>query len=279
MDHQIGTLELKKGTNLLDVEIMNVDKSYFQTLNLNLFSGRFFLADDLNHAIINESFAKQFSSNPIGERVFGKEIIGVVKDFHFQSFHEAITPLIIELNPENINQILIKLVKDFDRESKSKISEIIKANYPNVGFEIMDYNNKLKTIYENEFKLSALFKLFILLSFILVFSGLLGFVYHITQSKIKEVCIRKVHGAGTGSIIWIISKRLLPLIIISNIIALPISYYIINNLLNSFSIPTSSNLASFLLTFFSTFVFIFFMVIVRIKILLKQNVLKYLRYE
>jgi putative ABC transport system permease protein len=171
------------------------------------------------------------------------------------------------------------MISPVNRKSIADIREIINSNNPGLSFEIYDYESKLETIYTNEFKLKAIFRLFIIMSLILVFSGLLGFSFYITQSKIKEICIRKIHGAGAISILWIISKDFLPLVIISNIIALPFAYYVINRVLNQFVIQVPFNFGSYFITLISTCIFVLSILIIRTIYVLRQNAVQYLKSE
>jgi putative ABC transport system permease protein len=279
LGHSSGSIEPMQGMDPVEVDYMYVESNYLETLKLPLLDGRSFMPNDSNSIIINESLAKKFPSNPIGENVDKKKIIGVVKDFHFQSFYEPITPLIIELFPRHIYQMLIRLVSPVNSNSIADIRKIINSNNPGLSFEIYDYESKLETIYTNEFKLKAIFRLFIIMSLILVFSGLLGFSFYITQSKIKEICIRKIHGAGAISILWIISKDFLPLVIISNIIALPFAYYVINRVLNQFVIQVPFNFGSYFITLISTCIFVLSILIIRTISILRQSAVKYLKSE
>jgi putative ABC transport system permease protein len=171
------------------------------------------------------------------------------------------------------------MVSPINRKSIADIRKIINSNNPGLNFEIYDYESKLETIYTDEFRLKALFRLFIIMSLALVFSGLLGFSFYITQSKTKEICIRKIHGAGTISILWIISKDFLPLVIISNIIALPFAYYVINKILNHFVVQVPFNFGIYFITFLSTCVFVLCILVLRTVFILKQNAVQYLKSE
>ncbi len=273
------TLDLKQGIDLIEADYMNVESNYFETLKLNLASGRLFMPNDSNAIIINESLAKLFPSDPIGEIIEKKTIIGIVKDFHFRSFYNPITPLTIELFPNGINQIVIRMGLPVNSKSIADLRKIITINNPGLTFDIHDYNSTLVMTYTSEFRLKALFRLFVILSIILVFSGLLGFSFYITQSKTKEICIRKIHGAGTISILWLISKDFLPLIIISNIIALPFAYYVINRLLNQFVVQVPFNFGSYFVTFISISIFVFIILVLRTIFILRQNLAQHLKSE
>jgi len=276
---QSRTLEIKQGIDPIQADYMNVESNYFETLKLNLASGRLFLPNDSNSIIINESLAKLFPSNPIGEIIEKKTIIGVVKDFHFRSFYNPISPLTIQLFPDAINQIVIRLQLPVDSKSIDDLRQIVIINNPRLKFDIHDYKSKLETTYRSEFKLKALFRLFVILSIILVFSALLGFSYYITQSKTKEICIRKIHGARTISILWLISKDFLPLVFMSNLIALPFAYYVIKKLLAQFLVQVPFNFGSYFITLISTCLFVFIILVLRTVFVLRQNLVQHLKSE
>ena len=276
---QVRTLEIKQGIDPVEADYMNVESDYFETLKLKLASGRLFMPNDSNSIIINETLAKLFPSNPIGEIIEKKTIIGVVKDFHFRSFYNPITPLTIQLFPNAINQIVIRLVSPVSSKSIADIRQIVTISNPRLKFDIHDYKSTLEMTYMSEFKLKALFRLFVILSIILVFTGLLGFSYYITQSRTNEICIRKIHGAGTISILWLISKDFLPLVIVSNIIALPFAYYVIKKLLNQFLVQVPFNFGSYFITFISTCLFVLMVLVVRTIFVLRQNLIQNLKSE
>ena len=279
LGRQTTTLELGQGIGPIEADYMNVESNYFETLNLKLASGRLFMPNDSNAIIINETLAKLFPSNPIGEILGKKTIIGIVKDFRFRSFYNPITPLTIQLFPSGINQIVIKLVSPVNGKSIADFRKIVTINNPGLKYDIHDYKSTLEMTYISEFKLKALFRLFVILSVILVFSALLGFSYYITQSKTKEICIRKIHGAGTISILWLISKDFLPLVIISNIIALPFAYYVIKKLLGQFLVQVPFNFGSYFITLISTCLFVFIILVLRTVFVLRQNLVQHLKSE
>jgi hypothetical protein len=276
---QTRTLELKQGVEPVETDIMSVESGYFETLKLNLISGRLFMPNDSNSIIINETLAKLFPSNPVGEIIEKKTIIGIVKNFHFRSFYDPITPLTIQLFPAGINQIVIRLASPLNNKATADLGRIIKTNNPGLTFKIHDYQSTLEMTYAGEFRLKTLFRIFVFLSVVLVFSGLLGFSFYITQSKTKEICIRKIHGAGTISILWLISKDFLSLVVISNIIALPFAYYVNKKLLVQFLIQVPFNFGSYFLTFITTCIFVLSILFIRTIYISRQNAVQNLKSE
>jgi putative ABC transport system permease protein len=194
-------------------------------------------------------------------------------------FYNPITPLTIQLFPSEINQILVRLASPINTKSVADIRQIVATNNPRLKFDIHDYKSTLEMTYISEFKLKTLFRLFVILSVILVFSALLGFSYYITQSKTKEICIRKIHGAGTISILWLISKDFLPLVLISNLIALPFAYYVIKKLLNQFLVQVPFNFGSYFITLISTCLFVFIILVLRTVFVVRQNLVQHLKSE
>ena len=171
------------------------------------------------------------------------------------------------------------MVSPVNGKSIADLRKLVTINNPGLKFDIHDYKSTLEMTYISEFKLKALFRLFVILSVILVFSGLLGFSYYITQSKTKEICIRKIHGAGTISILWLISKDFLPFVIVSNIIALPFAYYVIKKLLDQFLVQIPFNFGSYFMTLISTCFFVFIILVLRTVFVLRQNSVQHLKSE
>lgn len=281
--HELGrqttSINLNSDIDLTEVDYLNVDPSYPTTLKLSLLSGRLFYANDSNSIIINEKLAKLFNSNPVGKIINGKVVIGVVKDFNFRSVYEPITPLFIELSPRQKFQLLLKTYSSINSSSINIIRDIILENAPDLSFHIYDYQTKLKMTYMKEYNLRSLLTLFIFLSFILTFTGLFSFSFYLSQSKLKEMCIRRVHGADHISIIGFISKDFLSIIVISNIFALPLPYYISNKIFNQFIIQTQLNLADYILTFICTAAFVVGILIIRTNLIIRQDIIQHLKYE
>ncbi len=224
---------------------MTGDSDFINSMGIPLVEGRHFdpaLPADSLSVIVNQTLAKRMGWNdPIGKRIWkSKEmepyrVIGVVTDFHFESMHTPIKPLVIQLNSQGARNIIVRLTPD----NKTETIEAIKAAWSNMyqGQEltfayVSDNYNKL---YQSEEGMS---KGFILLTAIAIFIaclGLVGLAAYSTNLRIKEIGIRKVMGATTLTLLIMLWWSFIKLIGIATLIAWPVSYYLAKDWLNNFA--------------------------------------------
>ncbi|MCR9253414.1 MAG: permease prefix domain 2-containing transporter [bacterium] len=222
--------------------VTGIDPNYIPTLDIKLKDGRNFdwdLATDTANYIINETCAKIMGlENPVGTDLSFWEndgkIIGVIEDFHFHSLHTPIEPLILRYDKEPW-MILVKTKMGETKEAIASLEELHKEFNParNFNFDLLDeqYNNR----YKSEILVSKLTLYFTAMAIIISCLGLLGLVSFATQLKTKEIGIRKVLGASVSNILGIISKEYLIMVIISIVVACPISYVVLQDWLNGFA--------------------------------------------
>ncbi len=237
-----------------DNEIMrtqeyHVDEQYIPTLGMKMATGRNFsknFATDSTAMIINETAAKAFGWNDltaVGKIIVRQNstrgndvpfhVIGVVKDFNFQSLHEPITPLLMTLDPD---WGLIFKVKTADIKGLLATMKL-KWNQFNTGepfsFTFMDdlYN---KT-YAAEQNTGTILNIFALLTILVACLGLFGLATYTAEQRTKEIGIRKVLGASVTSVTKMLSKDFIKLVFIACIIAFPLSWWAMNKWLQSFA--------------------------------------------
>jgi putative ABC transport system permease protein len=226
----------------------HVDEQYVPTLEMQMAAGRNFSKEfvtDSSAMIINETAAKAFGwrTNPIGQRItrqnsergkdFTYTVIGVVKDFNFKSLHEPVTPLLIILKPESGLIIKIKTADVSGLLSSIKQQwEKFNTEEP-FTFTFMDelYN---KT-YSAEQKTGHILNIFAVLTVLVACLGLFGLATYTAEQRTKEIGIRKVLGASVTQVTNMLSKDFLKLVLISCIIAFPISYWAMYNWLQDFA--------------------------------------------
>ncbi len=237
-----------------DNEIMrtqeyHVDEKYIPTFEMKMVNGRNFsekFATDSTAMIINETAAKAFGwndQNAVGKTIVRENstrgtnvpfhVIGVVKDFNFQSLHEAVTPLLMTLAPDwgLIFKVKTADIKDLLASMKTKWDQF------NTGepftFTFMDdlYN---KT-YATEQKTGTILNIFALLTILVACLGLFGLATYTAEQRTKEIGIRKVLGASVTSVTKMLSKDFIKLVCIACIIAFPLSWWAMNKWLQSFA--------------------------------------------
>ncbi|MCR9250780.1 MAG: ABC transporter permease [bacterium] len=219
------------------------DHDFLDLTNIQLVEGRYFSKDfvtDSSAIILNETAVELMELNsPIGTKLnfTGQErkVIGVVRDFHFNSLHAKISPMAIVM-PFTTTELMLVKVAPGDLPETLRILE---KNWHSVvessPFEVSFLNDGIQNLYIQEEKLSKLTNLFSGLAMILACMGLYGLVAFSIQAKTKEVGIRKVLGASSMEILLVLSKKFLALILIANLIAWPLIYFLGQLWLENFS--------------------------------------------
>ncbi len=233
------------------VAIIKTDENYFNTLGFQLVAGRRFEVErpsDRNAVIPNETTVQLFGWTP--EQAIGQylvypgndntrhEIIGVLKDFHYQSLRQTITPLMfckpeseiwgdwrvmtVKFNPTDLSELI------------SKIESNWKKNLSDTPFEYSFLDQELATQYQTEQRLGGLFGIFSSLSILIAIIGLVGLVSYSAEVRKKEIGIRKVFGASTSGIVLMMNNQYIRLILVAFVIATPFSWWAITQWLSAF---------------------------------------------
>jgi len=234
-----------------------VDPDFMRTMKLQLISGRMFDASngsDLNYAVlVNETFAKEFEmGDPVGKKMPGKfeqRIIGVVKDFNFQSLHNKIDPLVLSMKPdslvkhsENINyafspqpRISVRLKGGDLVANINLLRDSWKKIAPTQDFEYQFLDETLAAQYKQESRTGVIVRLASALAIFIACMGLFGLATLAVVRRTREIGIRKVMGASAGSIVTLISKEFVRLVLIAAIIAFPLAWWFLNDWLKDFA--------------------------------------------
>ena len=252
---------LKDESDNADVSEYSVDHDFFETLGLNIINGRSFSrnreADFEYSFIINQEAAKQFDwADPVSEELVwydddttrqGK-VIGVVEDFHFQSLHKSIEPLIINVFPSTFNYFLVKVNSNFMPSSIEHLQKVYKSIDPNNNFTYFFLNDDINKLYRSEENVESIFTYFTVLAIIISCIGLFGLSSYDAERRTKEIGIRKVNGASDWTIVSLLSKDFLKWVLIAFIIACPFGWFIMLNWLNNFAYQTGLSWYNFLWT-------------------------------
>jgi len=235
-----------------------VDDQFGSILDLKMKEGRFFSKQyptDSLALVLNEQAVKELAlKTPIGSRITsndfngpsGEEIIytvvGVVNDFHYQSLHQKIEPLVFvntekfRGNPMGTTGVRIKA--DNFKSSLASIEKTWKQFVPEKPFHYEFLDRSLAELYKSEEATQRIFTIFSLLAIFIACIGLLGLAAYATQLRMREISIRKVLGASVGGIIGMLSKDFLKLIIISAVVAFPLAWWGMHKWLENFAYRT-----------------------------------------
>lgn len=228
------------------------DYDFFSTLGITIAEGRGFLRGnpaDADAFIINEAAARaMFPDGAVGkEMVWDVEsgpvkgpVIGVVKDFNFQSLHDPVRPLMFRLQPR-YNYVLVKMDTENFEERMQAVQTVWRTFDNRFEFEYHFLRDELNTQYAEENNLSAALTAFAVLAVAIASFGLLGIAALTFRQKVKEVSIRKVMGATVEKIIFLLLKDFTRMVLIAVVLAVPFTWWAMNRWLNNFSYRTEVN--------------------------------------
>jgi len=268
--------------------IFSADPDYINLYHIELREGRNFswdLASDFsNSCIINEEACRAFNlKNPIGKKFNGRNIIGVVRDFHFSSMHQQIQPMVI--NPleikhgDNGDRIQIKINSENIIETIEFIEHTSKKISLGFDSNILFLDQRINELYKAELNLKNSFQAYSVITFMIALLGLFGLFLFTVKKKTREVSIRKLFGAKFTDTFNLLGKGQLWIVTISNIMAIPITHFVMNNWLNNFQYRTDIGPLVFAQTFLITVAFTMLAILVFIIKIHKLNLIDSLNHE
>jgi len=247
--------------NWLGVRMLCADKDFLSSFGLEIIEGRTFSADvpsDTNGFILNEAAVRKYHIiNPIGKEVVfdyavetpkhGK-IIGIVKDFHYASFHSEVDPLMVQIFPPFYRYLIIKINTQHKALLISDIQEKWHKYLEHSPFKYFFLNEAYENIYSSDNRMGKVFYFFTFVALFLASLGLYGLVAFIAEQRKAEIGIRKVLGASIGHLLLAMSKEFVILILISNVLVWVPAWIFINNWLDDFAFRVAFSVWPFVLT-------------------------------
>jgi putative ABC transport system permease protein len=234
----------KEGKKTVTVRMIYTDYDYLKTMGMEIVEGRDFSKDmstDASEAfIVNEAAVRQLNlENPLETQIeWGEKegkIIGVVKDFQFQSLKNEITPLFIQIWPLNTFVFAIRISPENIPATLRFIENKWKELDPAHPFEYSFMDENFDRLYRSEEQLGQIFSVFSLLAIFIASLGLFGLSLFMAEQRTKEIGIRKVLGASAGRILVLLSKEYALLVLVANVIAWPAAYLLMQKWLQNFA--------------------------------------------
>ena len=231
----------------LQMQYRSVGFDFLKTFDLEMSEGRFFSPDfnDLRvSGILNETAVKAMGiKEPVGKKfnsaITGEmTIIGIIRDFNFQSLHSEIAPLFMSCNPDRFNSICVRIKPDNIETGISYIKNTWKKFSSDYPFEFNFLDQLIDNLYLTEKNIGATVRYFTVLAIFISCLGLLGLASFMAEKRTKEIGIRKVVGASTHKILLLLQKEFILLVLFSSVISFPIAWYVMNNWLNDFAYRT-----------------------------------------
>jgi predicted lysophospholipase L1 biosynthesis ABC-type transport system permease subunit len=245
--HSSGTSgvywEGKDPEDRTEFEVVRVDYGSIEILKIEMAQGRAYSRDfypDTARVIFSEAAIKYMGiKDPIGKKVtvWGKqfEIIGISKDFHYESLHEVFKPVVLRLEPESTWMIMAKIEKGKEQETIAALKKVYERLSPGFVFEYKFLDEYYQSQYVAEQRVATLSKYFAGLAILISCLGLFGLAAFTAERRLKEIGIRKVMGSTEFGIIYLLSAEFTRIVLVANLIALPIAYFLSRSWLGEFA--------------------------------------------
>ena len=239
--------------NGVETEVMfaceNADASYIDVMGLEMVEGRKFsdLQTDIGSAILNEAAVKEFGlENPM-DAYFQKrgethKIVGVVKDFNFQSLHNQIKPMVLFCEDKQLFSVNVRLAAGYSNSIRETLDQV-KTSWdevsPSFPFDFSFIDEHVESLYKTEMVFEKIFRYGSIFAIFISCLGLFGLVLSSTEQRRKEIGIRRVNGARIGDILLMLNKDFIKWVIVAFVIATPAAWFLMNKWLENFAYKTT----------------------------------------
>ncbi|HVW12624.1 MAG TPA: ABC transporter permease [Mucilaginibacter sp.] len=244
------------GTNISFTDIAS-GYGFIETLGIQLKEGRPFSAkfhDNNSKIILNEAAVEAMGlKDPIGKTVHlwgsDRQIIGITKNFNFESLYESLKPCFFDFTFGNrASKIMVKIKAGTEKETIARLEALYHQYNPGLPFEYRFLDEDYQQLYASEERVAVLSKYFAGLAIIISCLGLFGLAAFTAQKRQKEISIRKVVGASATNVLVMLSRDLLKLVLLAIIVTFPVAWWLASNWLRNFAYHIDINASIFIVT-------------------------------
>ncbi len=230
-----------------DFVIRFTDNEITETLGITVKEGRSFskeFGDETKSVLLNETAANIMGlKNPVGTklRMWNEDIVvvGVVRDFHVVSMHKPISPLLIRYNPQRTSVVMAKIEPGKQQEAIAAMQKLYRQFNPGYPFEYNFLDTDYQQQYVSEGRVNELAKWFAGLAILISCLGLFGLATFNAEMRTREIGIRKVLGASTQQVVFMLSKDYFKLIVIATLVASPVAWWLVQHWLQGYAYHTT----------------------------------------
>jgi putative ABC transport system permease protein len=236
--------EGKNSDDIILFENIRVNYGLIETMGIELVEGRTFSEEhstDTSKIIFNEAAIRIMNmKDPIGKTVklweeYELEIIGVVKDFHFQSMHEIVNPLFFLVAPDDTWNVAIRMEAGSEKETLAALSDFYTVYNPGFTFEYKFQDQEYAKMYASEQRVATLSAYFASMAVLISCLGLFGLATFTAERRLKEIGIRKALGSSSANIVMLLSGDFTRMVLVSVFIGIPTSYWLLSKWLERFA--------------------------------------------
>jgi putative ABC transport system permease protein len=222
----------------------SIDEHYVNVLQLKIVEGRNFsteLATDVSAFLINQAAAKAFGwEEPLGKRLglgdaMPGPVIGVVEDFHFESLHHEVKPIVFFLHRWEPSYLAVRLQPGNPAEGIKAVQNLWKEFVPNTPLQYSFLDQDYQKLYDDERRVARIFFAFSVLAVVIACLGLFGLASFMAEQRTKEIGVRKVLGATVSGIVGLLTKGFVKLVLVAFLIVAPLAYFAMQRWLRNFA--------------------------------------------
>lgn len=244
-------------------EKYTVDYDFFKTMGIKILEGCDFnqenATDFESSIILNKKAITDFDiENPIGKKIGNRRIIGIADNFYTHSFHKQLRPAVFYYYTYSCIHIIVRTLPGKTEQVLYYLKDQWSIVAPHIPFNYFFIDNELKKLYRKDRQFGQSVNFYTLIAIFISILGLFGTSLYMSDRKSKEIVIRKVHGASSIDIVYMLTKQFLKYALIANVIAIPIAYYMVDNWIHNFAIRINllNNWWVFILTGFLSIIII-----------------------
>jgi len=281
-----GGIDWPGKTESLEFSGLYADNNFMETMGLQMKAGRTFsekFKSDSAAVIFSETaIADMKLKDPIGKTVkmWGVpcQIIGVAKDFHYESLYKKMGPFFLMLRKNN-SKILVKIKSGAEKQTLAQLANLYKVYNPGLPFEYKFLDEDYRALYAAEGRVGVLSRYFAGVAVLISCLGLFGLAAFTAEKRQKEIGIRKIIGASVSELVMMLSSDFLKLVLVALLIALPISWWLMNHWLDGFAYRVSLSADLFLVAGVSVILITLFTICFQTIKAALENPVKSLRSE
>jgi putative ABC transport system permease protein len=246
INHKMG---ISTGEKSFDMNCIYMGENYLNTMDIELSSGRDFLDGDFKKAcLLNEEALRQYGWDSFeGEKCNigqegGYEVVGIIKDFKFASFHKAVEPLALLFNGAADGNVLsVRFTPGNTGYMIEQVNNAWKSISPHEPFSFIFYDDLFQSMYIKEAKLASSITFFSLIAIVLTCMGLLGQIFMTCLKRVKEIGVRRINGATISEILVMLNRDFIIIAAVAFVTATPVAAVIMHKWLENFTYKTSLN--------------------------------------
>jgi ABC-type antimicrobial peptide transport system permease subunit len=234
--------EGKKGNEIIEFGELHINYDLIETLGMEIKEGRSLSRDFINDnskIIFNEAAIDAMGlKEPIGKTIKlsgeDRQIVGVVKNFHFESLYEHMKPCFMHITPY-ANHIVVKIKSGMERETVGRLEKVYQSHNLGLPFDFKFLDEEYQKLYVSENRIAVLYQYFAGIAILISCLGLFGLAAFTVERRLKEIGIRKILGASDFGMMSLLSNDFMKMVMASIVLGLPVSYLVARNWLDDFA--------------------------------------------